>query len=304
MEFKQLRHFVTIVDVGSFSGASEVLHITQPALTRSIKNLENQLQTDLLERRTRGVVPTEAGSRLYQQAKTILNEAAKTELDVAAAARGEMGTISVGVGAMFAGGPLAKVLAHLQDASPDIRVHAFEGFFEDLLEDLKSARIDAVLSNFPPGVVEEAIEYEPLIKIRSHFVAAASHPVANKSSLTMADLKDCKMAMVGQPHVSVLVAELFASEHLVLNTPAVETNSLSLLHALVLNHGYVSLLPDSYLADDETSGRIVRLPVDGTPFERSSGLFTRRGTVQRPALGRFLETARKTFSEWPGFKSA
>ena len=64
MDIKQLRHFVSVVDRGSMSKAAEDVHLTQPALTRSIKNLEASLQAELLERRTRGVVPTEAGHNL------------------------------------------------------------------------------------------------------------------------------------------------------------------------------------------------------------------------------------------------
>ena len=74
MEFKQLRHFVAVVDSGTLSGASEVLHITQPALTRSIKNLEANLEAQLLERGSRGIAPTEAGTRLYHEAKMILTK--------------------------------------------------------------------------------------------------------------------------------------------------------------------------------------------------------------------------------------
>ena len=77
MEFKQLRHFVAVVECGTLSGAAEILNITQPALTRSIKNLEGDLEAQLLERQSRGVIPTEAGYRLYDQAKMILNEAAR-----------------------------------------------------------------------------------------------------------------------------------------------------------------------------------------------------------------------------------
>jgi LysR family transcriptional regulator of abg operon len=295
MELKKLRHFIAVVDAGSLSGASEVLHITQPALTRSIKNLEAQLEAGLLERKTRGVLPTEAGARLYHQAKMILNEATRTASDIAAMARGESGCIRVGVAAMFAGEQMATILSRLAETVPGLKVDVIEGFFEELITDIKHARVEVILSNFPTGITDDSIEFEPLLNVKSHFVAGTDHPLAQKKILTMADLAEHKMAMVGRAHVSLLVADLFASEKLSLATPAIETNSLALLRSLVLSHDYVSILPDHFLSADLDGNRIVRLPVTGTPFERSAGLILRRTDSHRPAICHFISAARQVF---------
>ena len=74
MELRQLRHFVMVVDTGNLSRAAERVAISQPALTRSIKNLEESLGVELLERKPRGVVPTEAGVTLYHHSKMVLND--------------------------------------------------------------------------------------------------------------------------------------------------------------------------------------------------------------------------------------
>ncbi|NDE02288.1 MAG: LysR family transcriptional regulator, partial [Gammaproteobacteria bacterium] len=73
MELRQLRHFVAVVDSANLSRAAERVAISQPALTRSIKNLEDLLGVELLERQPRGVVPTEAGLALYHHAQIVLN---------------------------------------------------------------------------------------------------------------------------------------------------------------------------------------------------------------------------------------
>lgn len=299
MELKQLRHFVAVVESGTLSGASHVLHITQPALTRSIKNLEAQLKAELLERRSRGVVTTDAGERLYHQAKMILNEAARTASDVAATARGERGKLSVGVAAMFAGDTMASVLGKLAKSVPDLRVDATEGFFEDLIAGLKTSQVEALISNFPPGIADENLIFEPLIKVRSYFVVRAEHPLAVKTKVSMEDLQHCDLAMVRQVHVSSLVADLFAAESLTLKQPAIASNSLALLRSLVLCNGYATLLPEHYLADDLRAGRVVKLPLPGTPFVRVSGLILRRLETQRPAVQHFIDAARDVFASWP-----
>ncbi|MBT4741200.1 MAG: LysR family transcriptional regulator [Rhodospirillaceae bacterium] len=299
MEFKQLRHFVAVVESGTLSGASLVLHITQPALTRSIKNLEAQLQAELFERGSRGVTPTEAGTRLYHQAKMILNETARTASDVTATAKGERGSLNVGVAAMFAGNPMADVLIRLRETVPDLAINVTEGFFEDLITDLKTAHVEALISNFPPGVADEGLIFEPLITVHSHFVVSAKHPLANKNDVSMADLQEHHLALVGQAHVSVLVADLFAAENLTLLKPAIETNSLVLLRSLVQSNGYVSLLPEHLLEQDVKDGRIVPLAMEGTPFKRSSGLILRGLETQRPAVKHFVDATRAVFADWP-----
>ncbi|MEQ8734011.1 MAG: LysR family transcriptional regulator [Rhodospirillaceae bacterium] len=299
MEFKQLRHFVAVVECGTLSGASEILNITQPALTRSIKNLEGDLEAQLLERQSRGVIPTEAGYRLYDQAKMILNEAARSAEDVTATAKGLRGSLNVGVAALFAGHPMAAVLRKLAKTVPELTVNVTEGFFEDLVTDLKTAHVEALISNFPPGTAEEGLVFEPLITIHSHFVVGADHPLAKKDSVEMADLRDCRLALVRQLHVSSLVADLFASDNLTLLRPAVETNALSLMHALVLSGEYVSLLPDHLLERDIAKGSIVRLSVKGTPFARASGLILRGSETQRPAVEHFINATRAVFKDWP-----
>ena len=303
MEFKQLRHFVAIIENGTISAAAIILCITQPALTRSIKNLEAQLHAKLLERQPRGVAPTEAGTRLYQRAKMILNETENTASDVTATANGERGSLNIGVAAMFAGDPMAEVVARLAKAVPGLTLNVTEGFYEDLITDLKIARIEALITNFPPGTADEELVYEPLISVRTQFVISTSHPLARKSRTTYTDLRDCQLALVRQAHVSSLLADLFVKENLTMRRPAIETNSLSLLRSLVLSGNYASLLPEHLLEQDIADGRIKRLELNGTPFERSSGLILRYSESRRPAVRYFIEATRASFADWPGLSA-
>ena len=79
MELRHLRHFAAVVEAGNLSKAAEKVFISQPALTRSIKNLEDIVGAELLERRPRGMVPTPAGIALYRYAQLMLNEAKSLE---------------------------------------------------------------------------------------------------------------------------------------------------------------------------------------------------------------------------------
>jgi len=299
MELKQLRHFTATVEAGSLSRATKVLNITQPALTRSIKNLEGQLQAILLERKTRGVLPTEAGTQLYQRAKMILNEASRAAEDVGTTARGEAGSICIGVAAMWAGEPMATVLAAMAEQVPDLKVNVVEGGFEELITDLRNSKVEAILSGYPIGAADNSLVFEPLINIKSHFVVSSKHPLARQAHVPISELRKYRLAIVGRKHVSMLIDNLFESENLGVKVPDIETNSLSLLRTLVLSHNYVSVLPERLLEEDYERHTVVRLPVPGTPFKRLSGLVMRHSESRRPGINQFIGAIRKTLANEP-----
>ena len=82
MNFRRLKYFVKIVDIGSLTQAAEVLHIAQPALSQQVATLEGELDQQLLIRTKRGVTPTEAGKILYAHARTILRQCEQAQLAV------------------------------------------------------------------------------------------------------------------------------------------------------------------------------------------------------------------------------
>ncbi|MCU0760321.1 MAG: LysR family transcriptional regulator [Steroidobacteraceae bacterium] len=298
LEIRQLRQFMVVVDVGCVSKASEQLHITQPALTRNIKNLEESLNAILLERKPRGVVPTEAGLALYRYAHLILNEAKRAARDVQAIASGKRGHVHVGFAAMFAGSMAEHFTIALSDACPGVRLRITEGFFEELVAELGHGKLDVILSNFPPDAVPADARFEPLLAIRSNFVVGRSHPLACRAEVTAQDLCAAQWALVRRPHVADFLDSFFASQGFPALTGSVETNSLTTLKSLVMSGRYVSLLAEPWVGDEMRSGDIVALPVAGAPVLRQAGLITRDGVEQRPAVERAIVVLREVCAAW------
>jgi len=149
MELRQLRHFVAVVDTGNLSRAAERVAISQPALTRSIKNLEDMLGVELLERKPRGVAATEAGLALYHHAQVVLNACQRLTREVRELERGVTGTVHLGVASMFATHVTGAVAEALVAAHPRLSLVVTEGFFEDLVRRMIDGRLDLVFTNFP-----------------------------------------------------------------------------------------------------------------------------------------------------------
>lgn len=96
MNFRRLKYFVKIVDIGSLTQAAEVLHIAQPALSQQVATLEGELNQQLLIRTKRGVTPTDAGKILYTHARAILRQCEQAQLAVHNVGQSLSGQVSIG----------------------------------------------------------------------------------------------------------------------------------------------------------------------------------------------------------------
>jgi len=292
MELRQLRHFVAVVDCANLSRAAERVAISQPALTRSIKNLEDLLGVELLERKPRGVAATEAGLALYHHAQIVLNACQRLTREVRELERGVTGTVYVGVGSMFATHITADVAQNLAQAHPRLAMVVTDGFFEELLRRMQDGRLDLIFSNFPQVSVSADFVLEPLISVRSVVMAGRSHPLARRRAVNRADLVPYRWVIADQPHAQDSFERYFSEEGLPAPRDIFRTNSLNLMMSLVRSGKFLSPLPQHLIASRSFEGEILALPLEAA-IERQAGLIYRAGVVSRPAVEHVLAEFRK-----------
>ncbi len=149
MELRTLRYFLAICQEGTMSRAAEVLHITQPALSRQIAALERELGTQLLERHSRSVVPTEKGLYLRRRAEEIVGLANQTEADFAQPDEIVAGTIHIGAGESEGFRVIAQAVRAFRERYPNVRFCLHSSNAIDLIERLEHGVDDfAVLMNY------------------------------------------------------------------------------------------------------------------------------------------------------------
>ena len=149
MELRTLRYFLTICQEGTMSRAAEVLHITQPALSRQIAALERELGTQLLERHSRSVIPTEKGLYLRRRAEEIVGLANQTEADFAQPDEIVAGTVHIGAGESEGFRVIAQAARAFRDRYPNVRFCLHSSNAIDLIERLEHGVDDfAVLMNY------------------------------------------------------------------------------------------------------------------------------------------------------------
>lgn len=162
MNFKQLESFVHVAELGSFSKAALVLDIAQPALSRQVRALETDLRETLLLRNGRGVVLTEAGQRLYEHGRNLLQALAQAEADMGGRRDEPLGRITIGLPPSVGRQLTLPLIDGFQRRCPRARLAIVEGLSSHISEWISTGRVDIGLLYNPEA--QPALEITPVIE--------------------------------------------------------------------------------------------------------------------------------------------
>lgn len=186
MEDHKLKVFCTVAETKSFSKASEIIHLTQPAVSLQIQALEDLYETKLFDRSASTVVLTPAGEVLYRYAKEILTLFASADKDIGEITGLVKGSISIGASTTIGNHLLPSVISDFKKKNPKIKIHLLVGNTRRIVEFLNAGNIDF-------GLVEgEATKYkirtEKLISDELVVIVAPEHPWAKKKEVSVFDV--------------------------------------------------------------------------------------------------------------------
>ncbi|MFT7391214.1 MAG: LysR family nitrogen assimilation transcriptional regulator, partial [Paracoccaceae bacterium] len=142
MDIKQLRHFLAIVEEGSFSRAALRIGVAQPALSLRVRKMEEALGTPLLLRSAGGVTPTEAGELLARRARTLLADLDRTEEEIRSLGAEPSGKVRIGLPGTISGIVSVPLIALMRARHPRIRLNIAEAMSGFVAEWLRDGRID------------------------------------------------------------------------------------------------------------------------------------------------------------------
>jgi len=184
IEFRHLRYFVTVARQMHFNRAAEQLHIAQPSLSQTIKQLEEILGVTLLERTTRSVKLTTAGRAFYQDAIRMLDQMEATCQAAKQAARGEQGRLTIGFQTTTIMGDLKRMIRVFHEQSPDIELVLREMSISELMDRLHSDELDLVCTD--GEVTDVAFESRPIASPPLVLAVHRSNPLASCRSVALA----------------------------------------------------------------------------------------------------------------------
>ncbi|KUJ66812.1 hypothetical protein ACZ90_32785 [Streptomyces albus subsp. albus] len=188
IELRRLRYFLAVAGERSFTRAAEHLHIAQPALSRQIRLLEQELGVRLLERTTQRVEPTEAGRMLMERGAALCEEADRLWHEVRGFADGGQGTLRLGYSASIGYETAPTLLAALAERHPGLAVDTRLLSTADIVSGVADGTLDAGLVRCPPPLPELV---RTLFRLEHQGVLMpAGHPLAERSQVPVTDLAD------------------------------------------------------------------------------------------------------------------
>ena len=198
MDLRQLRTFIHVAELGSFSKAAERLRIAQPALSRQIRLLEAELRVQLLVRHGRGVRLTDAGALFLDRASGILRQIEQTRADVAAEAGDVSGEVSIGmppsVGFVLTG----PLVASFRRSYPKVRLKVVEGVGGFVHEWMMGGKLDVAILYEPSST--RHLEVSPMWSECLYLVGSAQSALTEAAPVPFADLEEVPLILPSAGH--------------------------------------------------------------------------------------------------------
>lgn len=283
---RQISAFLAIVNHGSLGRAAEMLHVTQPALSRIIKRLEAQVGAPLFERNAKGMLLTSIGEALLPRAMLLDREARHAIEDINAMRGLAKGVIKVGSIGSVASSILPLAIDRVLTRWPNLRVQVIEGVWDRLAEALTRHEIDIALGVFAQGSGDICAIADCRWEDYSYVVASPDHPLRQQHPLSLAGTLDHRWATMPRdtaPYEDMRA--VFRSHGLPLPNIVVETRSIVVLKSLVTQAGFLSWMSQPMYEAERRAGLIDALPVSGVAATRSLTAFRRReGILPGPAV--------------------
>ena len=197
MELRVLNYFLTVAREGGLTGASEVLHVTQPTMSRQIQELEEELGQKLFIRTTRSMVLTPEGMLLRKRAEEILEMAERTKSEFSAMGSTVAGDVLIGSGETFALKQLTDLMAQIREEYPGIHFQIYSGNAEEVAERLENGLLDFGVFVEPADISRYNSVRLPVMDTWG-LILRKDHPLAQKEHITREDLGDVPLIMSRQ----------------------------------------------------------------------------------------------------------
>lgn len=276
MELRQLRYFVAIVDHGSLSRAARVLHIAQPALTQQIRQLEEELEAQLLHRSAQGVIATDAGKTFYEHAQAILKQVTDAKSAVAQSNDKPSGTVALGIPQSVSGALALPLLTAIRATYPEITLLLTEELTGNLIVQLKSGRINlAVLfddGQLSPFACTPMVEEEMMYITRADSQYGVKEGKGRSKSVTLAKAIQAPLILPGLQHgVRPRIENVVRSHGMSLEN-VIEINSVAILKSAILADIGATILPVAPLLSEIERGDMLAHPISGERMVRTLAL--------------------------------
>ena len=284
------RVFYTVAKSGSLTKAAEELYISQPAVSRSIKQLETQLGVSLFTRTHRGMALSAQGGKVIfeevERALSLLNEAENRIEEMKSSATG---VIRIGASDTIFEYFLADKIVEFNERFPAVKFELMADFTPDTIEKLKADKCDVAFVNLPISPDPDLKLYGNCMRLNDVFVVGEKYKELIERTISLNELKNYPLILMDENTVARQSLNSFLSSLGVNLEPSIEVGSWDLMKRLVLRGMGVGVIPREYAEAQLKNGSLFEIKTDTTLPVRSVGMLLSKNAPVSYALHSFIQ---------------
>ena len=267
MDMKQLRAFMTVADTGNVTRAADLLNLVQPAVSRQLRLLEEDVGAELFHRERHGMVLTDAGKALLVYSRRAMLELDRARAEIGGSVGGIAGLVTVGLLPSTSDRISSRLVRAVAEAYPGIRMRIAMGYAGDLQQWLETGDIDAAVLY---GVDREPLlQTTPLLEEPLWVVGPPSANLRRQRPVSLTSLRGKPMILPSGPRgIRTLVDHACVMANLELTIIA-ETNAMNIQKSLVLGGHGLTILPPIAFAEELAGKRLTAAPLVGPRITRT-----------------------------------
>ena len=289
MEDHKLKVFCTVAETKSFSKASEIIHLTQPAVSLQIQALEELYETKLFDRSSNMVSLTSAGEVLYRYAKEILALYAAAEKTIGELTGLVKGSISVGASSTIGNYLLPSVIAEFRRTHPKIKIHLFVGNTKRVIELLNSGNIDFGIVE--GDVARQKLVVEKILKDELVVIVPALHPWAKRKEVSIYDVTKEPFILREEGSGTRQIIEKYFNKHGInphdLKASMMLGSTVAIKEAVEIGMG-ISILSRWVARKESKHGSLKLLSIKEENLFREFSLISQKSAIGSHAVDEFL----------------
>jgi DNA-binding transcriptional LysR family regulator len=198
MELRHLRYFVAVAEALNFTKAATRLRVAQPALSRQVSDLEDELGVDLLKRTSHGVILTAEGKLFLEDARAMLKHAEESVAKVRALARGEFGELQIGYVPPLDLHIMPRALAEFQKSTPGVKVVLHDLGTDELCNELRNGTLHLAVMMQPTDDLTAGIEFEEVGRYPFFVAMASGHPLSKMKIIPIGTLAEQPLVVLSR----------------------------------------------------------------------------------------------------------
>jgi LysR family transcriptional regulator, nitrogen assimilation regulatory protein len=292
MDLKQLEYFRHVAELGSFTRAAAFLSVVQPALSRQVRQLETELGQNLFERNGRGVVLTDAGTRLLEHTRGILTQVGRARQDLEDQRKGDYGHFALGLPPSLGRSVTVPIVKAFARQLPNARLATVEGLSAYMLEWLSIGRVDCALVY--NALASPSIDMQPLLVEQLYLIAPvpARRARHERKSVTLAELADYPLIIPSRPHaMRMSVEHALASVDAKINV-AHEIECIPAIIDLVRQDLGYAVLPLNAVKSTQWSQEVLVKPILKPVLQTELSIATSAQRPKSPLLRKAVDIVR------------